>query len=196
MTVVIASHDVDEIERYADRVIVLDHGSIVLEGPPDKVFREVEVLDRMFVHVPDLARLGKTLGIDGEQPLSLDVPRAAEQMKTWLGTGKSTQGREFRGAIRHLLVEAAISLKEAGTGGGSKKCDLHLSWHALPGNRQYDFLHPERPVRGYHRAERRREDHHHEMPGGADQTHQGGGLPGEPSPLPAKKWGRSPPRSG
>ena len=29
MTVVIASHDVDEIEKYADRVIVLDHGSII-----------------------------------------------------------------------------------------------------------------------------------------------------------------------
>lgn len=95
MTVVIASHDVDEIERYADRVIVLDHGSIILQGPPDKVFREVETLDRMFVHVPDLARLGKMINLEGEQPLSLDVPKAAAQIKTWLGQEASTSEKMF-----------------------------------------------------------------------------------------------------
>ncbi len=84
MTVVIASHDVDEIERYADRVIVLDHGSIILEGPPEVVFREVETLDRLYVHVPDLARLSKTLHINGGHPLSLSVPEAAVQIKEWL----------------------------------------------------------------------------------------------------------------
>ena len=95
MTVVIASHDVDEIERYADRVIVLDHGSIILQGPPDKVFREVETLDRMFVHVPDLARLGEMINLEGEQPLSLDVPKAAAQIKTWLGQEASTSEKKF-----------------------------------------------------------------------------------------------------
>lgn len=95
MTVVIASHDVDEIERYADRVIVLDHGSIILQGPPDKVFREVETLDRMFVHVPDLARLGEMINLEGEQPLSLDVPKAAAQIKTWLGQEASTSEKMF-----------------------------------------------------------------------------------------------------
>ena len=95
MTVVIASHDVDEIERYADRVIVLDHGSIILQGPPDRVFREVETLDRMFVHVPDLARLGEMIDLEGEQPLSLDVPKAAAQIKTWLGQEISTSEMKF-----------------------------------------------------------------------------------------------------
>ena len=95
MTVVIASHDVDEIERYADRVIVLDQGSIILEGAPDKVFRQVDILDSRFVHVPDLARLGKMLKIEGDQPLSLNVPQAAEQIKAWLGPEKATSGKAF-----------------------------------------------------------------------------------------------------
>jgi energy-coupling factor transport system ATP-binding protein len=95
MTVVIASHDVDEIERYADRVVVLDHGRIILQGPPDKVFREVETLDRMFVHVPDLARLGEMIDLEGEQPLSLDVPNAAAQIKTWLGQERAPSGKMF-----------------------------------------------------------------------------------------------------
>jgi energy-coupling factor transporter ATP-binding protein EcfA2 len=95
MTVVIASHDVDEIQRYADRVIVLDHGSIILQGPPDKVFREVGMLDSKFVHVPDLARLGKSIQLAGDQPLSLDVPQAAVQIKSWLGSGRATSGKAF-----------------------------------------------------------------------------------------------------
>ena len=84
MTVVIASHDVDEIVRYADRVIVLDKGRIILEGKPDQVFREIETLDQVYVHVPDLARLGKLLRIDGKRLLSLSVPEAASQLKQWL----------------------------------------------------------------------------------------------------------------
>ncbi|HWU40231.1 MAG TPA: ATP-binding cassette domain-containing protein, partial [Candidatus Acidoferrum sp.] len=95
MTVVIASHDVDEIERFADRVIVLDHGSIILEGPPDQVFREVEALDRIYVHVPDLARLGKALRMDGSKPLSLNVPKAADQIKAWLGPELPAAGKAF-----------------------------------------------------------------------------------------------------
>ncbi len=97
MTVVIASHDVDEIERYADRVIVLDRGKIVLQGPPNEVFRNVETLDQLFIHVPDLARLGKILNIDGAQPLSLNVSEAAGQLQQWLGeprTGSNTVAME------------------------------------------------------------------------------------------------------
>lgn len=95
MTVVIASHDVDEIVRYADRVIVLDHGSIILQGPPDDVFREVETLDRLFVHVPDLAYLGKSIQLGGDQRLSLYVPQAVAQIKSWLGQEKSASGKPF-----------------------------------------------------------------------------------------------------
>lgn len=96
VTVVIASHDVDEIERYADRVIVLDHGKIILQGPPDQVFREVETLDQLYVHVPDLARLSKILQINSGHPLSLSVPEAAAQLKVWLCQETTTAGSEFK----------------------------------------------------------------------------------------------------
>jgi energy-coupling factor transport system ATP-binding protein len=90
MAVVIASHDVDEIVRYADRVIVLDHGKIILEGKPDQVFREVQTLDEIYVHVPDLARLSKILHINDGHPLSLAVPEASRQIKEWLCPGMGT----------------------------------------------------------------------------------------------------------
>ena len=113
MTVVIASHDVDEIERYADRVIVLDHGSIILQGPPDKVFREVDMLDRLFVHVPDLARLSKILQINGDHPLSLDVSTAAYQLKEWLGQEKSTT----RVNVKEVSLPVSAPVNQTSTSG-------------------------------------------------------------------------------
>jgi energy-coupling factor transport system ATP-binding protein len=127
MTVVIASHDVDEIERYADRVIVLDHGSIILQGPPDKVFREVETLDRMFVHVPDLARLSKLLHIDGDHPLSLSVPEAATQLKAWLGQTSPTTG----GAFKPLATPAYTQEKNGSA--GSTAVDVNNVTFSYPG---------------------------------------------------------------
>jgi len=109
MTVVIASHDVDEIVRYADRVIVLDHGRIILEGKPEQIFREVESLDPVYVHVPDLARLSNVLQINGSHPLSLSVPEAAEQLKEWLCFGQPP----LRGAIREPAMPAAAEKPES-----------------------------------------------------------------------------------
>jgi len=108
MTVVIASHDVDEIVRYADRVIVLDHGRIILEGKPDQIFREVETLDRVYVHVPDLARLSNVLKINGNHPLSLSVPQAVEQLKEWLCSRPPNE----REATRDPAIPAAPAKPE------------------------------------------------------------------------------------
>ena len=84
MTVVIASHAVEEVVKYAHRVIVLDHGEIVRQGTPEQVFREIEALDRIFVHVPGIARLGHFLNKVVEEPPSLDSSEAVAQFKSWL----------------------------------------------------------------------------------------------------------------
>jgi energy-coupling factor transporter ATP-binding protein EcfA2 len=111
MTVVIASHDVDEIQRYADRVIVLDHGCIILEGKPEQVFREIETLDRVFVHVPDLARLGSILHIDGGRPLSLEVAPAVAQVKEWLGPGRVSAAAEPPSAALKPASDANLAVE-------------------------------------------------------------------------------------
>ena len=114
MTVVIASHDVDEIERYADRVVVLDHGQIVLQGTPNGVFRNVDTLDQLFIHVPDLARLGKMLEIDAGHPLSLDVSEAAAQLQQWLGEEKTGLPTEISEPLApgesNMALEPAVEL--------------------------------------------------------------------------------------
>ena len=46
VTVLIASHDLPSVQRYADRAVLLEHGQIALDGPPAKVLHEY--LSRVF----------------------------------------------------------------------------------------------------------------------------------------------------
>ena len=57
LTVVMVSHSMDDIARYAQRMIVLEHGEIRLEGTPQAVFAQPELLDQIGLGVPTLTRL-------------------------------------------------------------------------------------------------------------------------------------------
>ena len=57
LTVVMVSHSMDDIARYAHRMIVLEHGEIRLEGTPQAVFAQSELLDQIGLGVPTLTRL-------------------------------------------------------------------------------------------------------------------------------------------
>jgi iron complex transport system ATP-binding protein len=47
ITTLIVLHDLNQAARFADRIIVLENGSVVLEGKPDKIIRNGE-LERIF----------------------------------------------------------------------------------------------------------------------------------------------------
>ena len=57
LTVVMVSHSMDDIARYAQRMIVLEHGEIRLEGTPQAVFAQSELLAQIGLGVPTLTRL-------------------------------------------------------------------------------------------------------------------------------------------
>ncbi len=60
-TVLMITHDVDLIARYAQRLIVLYEGEVLLDGPTAKVFSEVTELEKSFVVPPVAARLSAEL---------------------------------------------------------------------------------------------------------------------------------------
>lgn len=57
LTVVMVSHSMDDIARYVQRMIVLEHGEIRLEGTPQAVFAQSELLGQIGLGVPTLTRL-------------------------------------------------------------------------------------------------------------------------------------------
>ncbi len=56
MTVVMITHFMEEAAQ-ADRVVVMDHGNIVMEGTPKKVFSHVEELKKIGLDVPQTTEL-------------------------------------------------------------------------------------------------------------------------------------------
>ncbi len=51
-TILLASHDLDFVYRWADWVFVMDQGQLVLEGTPQTVFAQREVLENLQLGVP------------------------------------------------------------------------------------------------------------------------------------------------
>lgn len=57
MTIVLVEHRTEPIAELSDRVVVMDNGSIVLEGTPRHVFEKVPILRELGIMVPDISYL-------------------------------------------------------------------------------------------------------------------------------------------
>lgn len=79
MTVVLITHHMSEAAR-ADRVIVLDKGSVLTDGTPEQVFSQVELLREAGLSVPETTALLFELNREGwELPLTaLDTQNCAD----------------------------------------------------------------------------------------------------------------------
>ncbi|MCL4559213.1 MAG: ATP-binding cassette domain-containing protein [Chloroflexi bacterium] len=60
-TVVMVEYQVDLLAEFADRILVLDHGNIILDGPPGEVFSQVDKLSAVGVQVPQVTKLFRQL---------------------------------------------------------------------------------------------------------------------------------------
>ncbi len=56
-TVVMISHSMDDVARFATRAVVMEHGTIAMEGAPEEIFRHAERLEQMGLDVPSVCRL-------------------------------------------------------------------------------------------------------------------------------------------
>jgi energy-coupling factor transport system ATP-binding protein len=56
-TVIIISHDMEEVIGTAHRIVILDKGRIVLDRPPDELFDDPEALDASRPFLPDVTQL-------------------------------------------------------------------------------------------------------------------------------------------
>jgi energy-coupling factor transporter ATP-binding protein EcfA2 len=61
-TIVFISHEMDFVARFAQQVIVMHEGEIVLQGTPAKIFAEEEKLQHLSLIPPDIHRLCLALG--------------------------------------------------------------------------------------------------------------------------------------
>jgi len=56
-TVILVSHNMEEIVQFADRVIVMHYGEIKMEGTPAKIFANAKELNRIGLDVPQILKV-------------------------------------------------------------------------------------------------------------------------------------------
>lgn len=65
VTIILVEHDAEEIARHADRVVLLDEGSIVLDKPTEEFFNDVQTLQQHGVRCPQVTELFHALRTRG-----------------------------------------------------------------------------------------------------------------------------------
>ncbi len=78
ITLVFATHDVDIVPLLANRVVLMEHGMIQLNGTPAEAFRATDLLSRLNLRAPRIAQLAEILMHDGLLPAG-DLPLSIEQ---------------------------------------------------------------------------------------------------------------------
>lgn len=61
MTIIIVSHSMEDVANIAERIIVMNHGKVALQGRPEEVFKEIDTLEEIGLGVPQVTYLAKRL---------------------------------------------------------------------------------------------------------------------------------------
>ena len=61
-TILMITHDMDLVARYAQRVLVMKEGELLLDDTPQYVFAQHEILAQTYIQPPQVTRLGQLLG--------------------------------------------------------------------------------------------------------------------------------------
>lgn len=65
ITVVLVSHSMEDIAEYVDRIIVMDHGSVLFDDAPKEVFRHVKELEAVGLAAPQVTYIMQALRAKG-----------------------------------------------------------------------------------------------------------------------------------
>ena len=74
IALIIATHDVDAVPQYADRIYVMHEGRFVAEGTPEAVFSNASVIRESHLRLPRIARLMEILHKEDRLPLKNPYP--------------------------------------------------------------------------------------------------------------------------
>jgi len=80
VTVLMITHDMDVVLRYASRVVVMVKGQVLADGAPAELFLREDVLTQARLHLPEL--LGLTKYLTGQAPVYVN---SLDALENWLG---------------------------------------------------------------------------------------------------------------
>lgn len=85
-TVVWITHSMEDAAQFAKRIVVLEQGRIILDGPPEQVFLQREQLQQTNLQPPFASRLVQALHEQGADipARAVTVPVAVDEISAWL----------------------------------------------------------------------------------------------------------------
>ncbi|MEG0368961.1 MAG: energy-coupling factor transporter ATPase [Hungatella sp.] len=83
MTIILVSHSMEDIARYADRIIVMNHGEKVYDGTPREVFEHYKELETMGLAAPRITYIVHELRERGV-PIDADITTVEEAKRAIL----------------------------------------------------------------------------------------------------------------
>ena len=86
LTVILVSHSMEDVAKYADRIIALNSGKVAFDGTPKEVFRHYKELERMGLSAPQITYVMqemKELGLNVDTDVSTVEEAKEEILKTF-----------------------------------------------------------------------------------------------------------------
>lgn len=86
ITVILVSHSMDDVARYAQRILVMNEGTLVLDGTPRQIFRYEEELKQIGLDVPQSTALLHCLAREttGLRDDGITVEESVDAILEWL----------------------------------------------------------------------------------------------------------------
>ena len=61
MTIILVSHDMEDVYEMSERVLLMDHGKVVYDGETEGFFDDRELLERYGIEIPDGVKMRQNL---------------------------------------------------------------------------------------------------------------------------------------
>lgn len=86
MTIVLVSHNMEDVAEYAKRVLVMENGSIILDGTTSRIFQDKKKLEKLGLELPVTAELMRELRVAGHEvnPWIYQMDEAVEELTRYL----------------------------------------------------------------------------------------------------------------
>ncbi len=104
ITLVLATHDVDMVPLFANRLYILNRGKIVSDGTPKEIFSNTELIRDVNLRSPRLAHLFEVLKKENNLPISDQLPLTISEARKMIlelldikesSTSKTQKGKRF-----------------------------------------------------------------------------------------------------
>lgn len=86
IAIVLVSHSMEDVAKLVDRILVMNHGKLIMDGEPREVFRNQEELEEIGLSVPQITKFMKALRDKGFDVSGdcITVEEAKEEIERYL----------------------------------------------------------------------------------------------------------------